>query len=105
MFDEEWISQVLGDNALCSPVEWRGCMLVNGLISHNKADDGWSIFSINGAALLHHLDGIAAARGWPVTRWITQDNNYRARALYDSLLTRTGWITYEMTVVTTGRQS
>jgi len=58
-----------------------------------------------GAALLHHLDGIAAARGWPVTRWITQDNNYRARGLYDSLSTRTGWITYEMTAATTGRQS
>ena len=24
-----------------------------------------------GAALLHRLDGIAAAHGWPVTRWIT----------------------------------
>lgn len=58
-----------------------------------------------GAALLHHLDGIAAARGWPVTRWITQDNNYRARGLYDRLSTRTGWITYEMTAATTGRQS
>ena len=58
-----------------------------------------------GAALLHHLDGIAAARGWPVTRGITQDNNYRARGPYDSLSTRTGWITYEMTAVTTGRQS
>ena len=58
-----------------------------------------------GAALLHHLDGIAAAGGWPVTRWITQDNNYRARGLYDSLSTRTGWITCEMTAATTGRQS
>ena len=80
-------------------------MLGNGLIWYNKADDGWSIFSINGKALLDHLDGIAAARGWPVTRWITQDNNYRARGLYDSLSTRTGWITYEMTAATTGRQS
>ena len=56
-----------------------------------------------GAALLHHLDSIAASRGWPVTRWITQDNNYRARGLYDQLSIRTGWITYEMTEVTTGR--
>ena len=58
-----------------------------------------------GKVLLHHLDGIAAARGWPVTRWITQDNNYRARGLYDSLSTRSGWIIYEMTAATTGRQS
>ena len=46
VFDEEWISQVLGDNAPCSPVGWRGFMLGNGLIWYNKADDGWSIFSI-----------------------------------------------------------
>jgi len=55
--------------------------------------------------LLHHLDGIAARHGWLVTRWITQDDNYRARGLYDSLSTRTGWITYEMTAAATGRQS
>ena len=51
VFDEEWISQVLGDNAPCSPIGWRGFMLGNGLIWYNKADDGWTIFSINGAAL------------------------------------------------------
>ena len=58
-----------------------------------------------GAAFLHHVDGIAAARGWPVTTWITRDANYRARGLYDSLSTRNGWIIYVMTTATTGRQS
>ena len=62
-------------------------------------------FFHNGAALLHRLDGIAAARGWPVTKWITQDNNYRARGLYDSLSKCTGWVTYEMTAAKKGRQS
>jgi ribosomal protein S18 acetylase RimI-like enzyme len=56
-----------------------------------------------GDQLLRHLDNIAAARGWPVMRWITQDNNYRARGLYDQLALRTGWITYEMNAETTGR--
>ncbi len=51
VFDEEWISQVLGDKAPCSPVGWRGFMLGNGLIWYHKRDDGWTIFSINGAAL------------------------------------------------------
>ena len=51
VFDEEWISQVLGDNAPCSPIGWRGFMLGNGLIWYNKTDDVWTIFSINGAAL------------------------------------------------------
>ena len=56
-----------------------------------------------GNRLLRHLDNIAAARGWPVMRWITQDNNYRARGLYDQLALRTGWITYDMNAETTGR--
>jgi hypothetical protein len=29
-------------------------------------------------------------------RWLTADNNYRARGLYDRCATRTHWITYEM---------
>ncbi len=54
-------------------------------------------------ALLREIDTIAAARGWGVVRWITRDNNYRARALYDRLSVRSDWITYEMTAVSTGR--
>lgn len=35
-------------------------------------------------------------RGWPFIRWITKDNNYRARALYDRYATRTDWVTYQL---------
>jgi len=35
-------------------------------------------------------------RGWALVRWITRDNNYRARGLYDRLALRSDWITYEM---------
>lgn len=35
-------------------------------------------------------------RGWSVIRWITRDDNYRARAVYDRLATRTNWITYDL---------
>lgn len=56
-----------------------------------------------GEALLRHLDGIAVEQGWPVVRWITRDNNYRARALYDRLALRSDWITYEMNALSTGR--
>jgi hypothetical protein len=31
-----------------------------------------------------------------VIRWITADDNYRARAKYDQLASRTPWITYDM---------
>jgi len=56
-------------------------------------------------ALLRRVDEMALAKGWPVVRWITRDNNYRARGLYDRLALKSDWITYEMTGDTTGRNS
>jgi GNAT superfamily N-acetyltransferase len=47
-------------------------------------------------ALIEALKGIARERGWGVIRWITADNNYRGRGVYDRLATRTMWITYEI---------
>ena len=35
--------------------------------------------------------------GWPLVRWITRDNNYRARGLYDHHAVKSDWNTYEMT--------
>ncbi|AXG14538.1 GNAT family N-acetyltransferase [Intrasporangium calvum] len=46
--------------------------------------------------LLIRLSELAAQRGWSVVRWITADDNHRARAKYDQLATRTMWITYDM---------
>ena len=48
-------------------------------------------------ALLAELRCIAAAEGCDTVRWITADNNYRARSKYDEVATRTTWITYDMT--------
>ncbi|WP_299028615.1 GNAT family N-acetyltransferase [uncultured Sulfitobacter sp.] len=45
------------------------------------------------------IDAVSAegrAKGWAVIRWITADDNYRARSLYDRVATRTGWITYDI---------
>ncbi|MCX5389270.1 GNAT family N-acetyltransferase [Streptomyces sp. NBC_00094] len=52
----------------------------------------------SGAAdlLLGALREIAAERGWSVVRWITADDNHRARSKYDQLATRTMWVTYDM---------
>lgn len=47
-------------------------------------------------ALLEHLRGMARAQGWSVVRWITADDNYRGRGVYDRLARRTMWITYDM---------
>ena len=47
-------------------------------------------------ALLAALRRIAASEGWDTVRWITADNNYRARSKYDQIATRSMWITYDM---------
>ena len=47
-------------------------------------------------ALLARLKQLAAERGWSVVRWITADDNYRARSRYDAVAQRTSWITYDM---------
>ena len=36
------------------------------------------------------------AQGWTVLRWITAEDNYRARAVYDRLAVKTKWATYDI---------
>ena len=48
--------------------------------------------------LLDELKIIAKSEEWGVIRWITRDNNYRARSLYDQLAQKTDWNMYEMSV-------
>jgi GNAT superfamily N-acetyltransferase len=47
-------------------------------------------------ALIEAVAAIGRQRGWSVLRWITADDNYRGRGVYDRLATRTMWITYEV---------
>lgn len=47
-------------------------------------------------ALIGALAALAQARGGTVLRWITADDNYRGRGVYDRLATRTSWITYDL---------
>ena len=49
-----------------------------------------------GELLIARLVEIAKERGWPKIRWITADDNYRARTLYDRIATKTAWNTYEI---------
>ena len=39
---------------------------------------------------------VAREKNWTVIRWITAEDNYRARSSYDKIATRTGWITYDI---------
>ena len=47
-------------------------------------------------ALINAVGDIARDKGWGVVRWITADDNYRGRGVYDKLATRTMWISYDM---------
>jgi len=49
-------------------------------------------------ALYAALDKAADEQGWPFIRWITADNNYRARKLYDKISEKTAWVTYQFPV-------
>lgn len=49
-------------------------------------------------ALYKALNDSALDKGWPFVRWITAENNYRGRGVYDKLSDRTQWVTYQMPV-------
>ena len=51
-----------------------------------------------GEALMKAVGDIAKSQGIELVRWITADDNYRARLRYDQIATRTMWITYDMRV-------
>ena len=47
-------------------------------------------------ALIAALKDLGHARGWTVIRWITAEDNYRARGLYDRVADKTKWATYDI---------
>jgi ribosomal protein S18 acetylase RimI-like enzyme len=49
-------------------------------------------------ALYRALNALGKQQGWPFIRWITAENNYRGRAVYDRLAEKTHWITYQKAV-------
>lgn len=48
--------------------------------------------------LFKTLNESAKNKGWSIVRWITADNNYRGRGVYDKLAEKTHWLTYQMPV-------
>jgi GNAT superfamily N-acetyltransferase len=47
-------------------------------------------------ALIDALQAVGRDNGWTVLRWITAEDNYRARALYDRVGDKTKWATYDI---------
>ena len=50
-------------------------------------------------ALYESLNESAVQKGWPFVRWITAENNYRGRGVYDKLSDKTHWVTYQKATV------
>ena len=49
-------------------------------------------------ALFEEMKVTAKAEGWPAVRWITAEDNYRGRAVYDRLAEKTIWQTYQLNI-------
>lgn len=47
-------------------------------------------------ALIEGVAQVARENDWGVVRWITADDNYRGRGVYDKVATRTMWVTYDL---------
>nr|WP_163503337.1 GNAT family N-acetyltransferase [Halomonas socia] len=46
--------------------------------------------------MLESLRDEARSNGWPFVRWITREQNYRGRAVYDRHATHSDWQTYQL---------
>lgn len=50
-----------------------------------------------GRGLIEYLQGLARRDGHSIVRWTTAEDNATAQRLYDTLATRTTWVTYDAT--------
>ena len=49
-----------------------------------------------GEQLLNELKKISKSKGWDLIRWITRNDNLRAKNLYDRIANKTQWDLYEL---------
>jgi len=49
-----------------------------------------------GEEIINELKKISKSKGWNLIRWITRDNNLRAKTLYDRVAEKINWETYEL---------
>ena len=49
-----------------------------------------------GEKLIFKLDEISKNKGWGLVRWITRDDNLRAKSLYNRVSKKTNWEVYEL---------
>ena len=51
-----------------------------------------------GLSLIENVRQIGKYKKWPYINWITKDNNYKARILYDKIAKKTDWNFYELDI-------
>ena len=51
-----------------------------------------------GRSLIEKVKIEGEKQGWPSINWITKDDNYSARTLYDKIANKTDWNYYELIV-------
>ena len=49
-----------------------------------------------GEKLIEQLKQISKDKKWNLVRWITRDNNLRAKKVYDKIANKTNWDVYEL---------
>jgi len=49
-----------------------------------------------GEKFLNYLKELSKSRGWNLIRWLTHDDNIKAKSLYDRAAEKTNWDLYEL---------
>ena len=49
-----------------------------------------------GEKILHKLNEISKSKGWNLIRWMTHNDNFKAKSLYDRVSEKTNWDVYEL---------
>ena len=49
-----------------------------------------------GEKLINKIKEISKSKGWNLVRWITRDDNIRAKSLYNRVSVKTNWDVYEL---------
>ena len=49
-----------------------------------------------GEKLIHELNEISKKNNWGLVRWVTRNDNIRAKSLYDRIAKKTTWDLYEL---------
>ncbi len=68
----------------------RGLFLDDLFVAEEERNSGV------GHTLIEHVRSLAQQRGLGVVQWITAQDNTAAQRVYDSVATRTSWVTYEI---------